>query len=164
MVAIAYLALRAWLLRDYDPRQARRGVVIVSGTSTTANVVKILPELAAAGLNVKIVAAVSPQLFAAETPRYRDSVLSPGEWLDSTVIANRARRTLGDWIAHRIAAEYAMTPDWDDRWRTGGSVDEILEEAHLSPPWLLVGIERFVRDREERLRRLRDGIGAATAL
>jgi transketolase len=151
----------AYILRDYDASQPRRGVVIVSGTSTTANVVKILPELKQAGLNVKIVSAVSPQLFASETARYRDSILSAGEWMDSTVISNRGRRTMADWIAHRIAAEYAMTPDWDDRWRTGGSVDEILEEAHLSPNWLLAGIERFVRDRESRLQRLRAGIDAA---
>jgi transketolase len=151
----------AYILRDYKPGQKKRGVLIVSGTSTTANVVKLLPELDRAGLNVKIVAAISPQLFRAESARYRDAVLSPGDWLDSTVISNRGRRTMTDWMAHRIAAEYAMTPDWDDRWRTGGSVDEIIDEAHLSPRWLLQGIERFVRDRDTRLRRLREQLEAA---
>jgi transketolase len=71
---------------------------------------------------------------------------------------------MGDWVAHRIALEYALTPDWDDRWRTGGSVEEIIDESHLSPRWLLQGIERFVRDREERLKRLRDDADAAQAL
>jgi transketolase len=151
----------AYILRDYKPGQKKRGVLIVSGTSTTANVVKLLPELDRAGLNVKIVAAISPQLFRAESARYRDAVLSPGDWLDSTVISNRGRRTMTDWMAHRIAAEYAMTPAWDDRWRTGGSVDEIIDEAHLSPRWLLQGIERFVRDRDTRLRRLREQLEAA---
>ena len=79
------------------------------------------------------------------------------DWKD----ANRARRTLGDWIPHRICAEYALTPDWDDRWRTGGSVDEIVDEAHLSPRWLLQGIERFVRERDTRLKRLRESLDAA---
>ncbi len=151
----------AYVLRDYAPRQKKRGVVIVSGTSPTANIVKILPELASQGLNVKIVAAISPQLFRAESKRYQECVLSQGEWFDSMVVANRGRRTLTDWIPHSIAAEYALTPDWDDRWRTGGSVDEIIAEAHLSPRWLLAGIERFVREREQRLRRLRSQLEAA---
>jgi transketolase len=154
----------AYVLRDYKPGQKKGGVLIVSGTSPTANMVKILPELEKAKLNVKIVAAISPQLFWAETKRYQESVLSQGEWLDSMVVANRARRTLSDWIPHRICAEYALTPDWDDRWRTGGSVEEIVDEAHLSPRWLLQGIERFVRERATRLRRLRESLDAAEKL
>ena len=35
------------------------------------------------------------------------------------------------------------------------SVDEVVDEAHLSPPWLLKGIERFAREREQRLARIR---------
>ena len=151
----------AYVLRDYHPGQPQRGVVIVSGTSTTANLVRILPDLAQEKLNVKVVAAISPQLFWSESKRYQESVLSASEWMDSMVVANRGRRTLTDWIPHRIAAEYAMTPDWDDRWRTGGSVEEIVEEAHLSPRWLLQGIERFVRERDTRLRRLREAVEQA---
>lgn len=154
----------AYVLRDYNPNQKKRGVIIVSGTSCTANIIKILGDLDREGLNVKIVAAISPQLFQRETKRYQESVLSRGEWLDSTVISNRARRTMTDWLPHRIAAEYALTPDWDDRWRTGGSVDEIIDEAHLSPRWLLQGIGRFVEDREVRLKRLREDVDAALAL
>ena len=41
--------------------------------------------------------------------------------------------------------------DWDNRWRTGDTLSEVIEEAHLSPEWVLAGIERFVRDREKRL-------------
>ncbi len=154
----------AYVMRDYEPGKKKQGVVIVSGTSTTANMVKILPDLKREGLNVKVVAAISPQLFRAETKRYQESVLSPGEWLDSMVVSNRGRRTMTDWIPHRIAAEYAMTSDWDDRWRTGGSVDEIVDEAHLSPRWLMQGIERFVKDREARLRRLRDELDEAESM
>jgi transketolase len=64
-----------------------------------------------------------------------------------------------DWIAHKFSEEYAMSADWDNRWRTGGSVDEVSEEAHLSPKWLLAGIERFVKERPERLQRLKAMIG-----
>ena len=58
------------------------------------------------------------------------------------------------WLASKIAEEYAMTSDWDDRWRTGGSVDEVKAEAHLDPESLWAGIERFAREREIRLGRL----------
>jgi transketolase len=47
-----------------------------------------------------------------------------------------------------------MSSDWDDRWRTGGSVEEVKLEAHLDPEHLLEGIQRFARDRDERLRLL----------
>ena len=66
-----------------------------------------------------------------------------------------------DWIWHRIADEYAMTTDWDNRWRTGGTVDEVMEEAHLSPDWLLKGIQKFVKERDQRLERVARQVEAA---
>jgi transketolase len=58
------------------------------------------------------------------------------------------------WLSSKVAEEYAMTSDWDDRWRTGGSLDEVIAEAHLDPDSLWEGISRFARDREARLGRL----------
>jgi hypothetical protein len=43
-------------------------------------------------------------------------------------------------------------------------VEEIVDEAHLSPRWLLAGIERFVRDREVRLQRIRSELDEAERL
>jgi transketolase len=137
--------------------------VFVQGTSTTANVVKILPELARRGLNVKIVAAISPQLYARQTKEYRESVASAAERIDAMVISNRARRVMSDWIEHPVVAEYSLTSDWDDRWRTGGSVDEVVAEGHLDPPHLIAGIERFVRERDARLARIRGAVDTALA-
>lgn len=151
----------AYVMRGYDPGRPKMGTVFVQGTSTTANVVKILPKLDERGLNVKIVAAISPQLFALQDAAYRDSVASDADRMDAMVISNRARRVMSDWIAHPIVAEYSLTSDWDDRWRTGGSVDEVVAEAHLDPEHLLGGIERFCRERPQRLRRLRGAIEAA---
>ena len=53
-----------------------------------------------------------------------------------------------------------MVPDWDDRWRTGGQLGEVIEEAHLDKASLLAGIERFVNERDQRLAELRDGVDA----
>ncbi|MDM7916639.1 MAG: transketolase, partial [Candidatus Eisenbacteria bacterium] len=151
----------AYLLRDYAPGKKPMGCILVQGTMTTHNVLQILPQLDREGLNVKLVAAISPQLFAWQSQEYRDRILPEEDLWDCTFISNRSRRLMYDWMLHKGSAEYAMTSDFDDRWRTGGTVDEVLEEAHLSPEWLLRGIERFVRDRETRLAKLQAGIEKA---
>ncbi len=151
----------AYLIRDFAPDRPKMGTVFVQGTSTTANLVGILPELDRAGLNVKIVAAISPQLFAMQDAAWRDRVVSAADRWDSMAISNRSLRVTRDWIAHDLVAEYSLTSDWDDRWRTGGSVEEVIEEAHLSPRHLFDGIERFAKEREQRRKRLRDAAEAA---
>jgi transketolase len=135
--------------------------VVVQGTTTTANVVKILRDLDKLGLNVKIVAAISPQLFRLQSESYRDSVLGAADRLDAMAITNRTVKLMRDWVDGPLAAEYSMGADWDNRWRTGGSVDEVMDEAHLTTAYILEGISRFVRDRETRLRRLHDLVDAA---
>ncbi len=157
-----YAAARgAYLIRPYRDGQPRMGTVFVQGTSTTANLVKILPELDKAKLNVKIVAAISPQLFALQDKQYQERVASVADRWDSMMISNRSRRVSRDWIENSIVAEYSLTSDQDDRWRTGGSVEEVVAEARLAPEHLLAGIERFVRERDRRLRRIREALEAA---
>ncbi|MDH3285668.1 MAG: transketolase, partial [Acidobacteriota bacterium] len=151
----------AYVIRAFQGDAPRMGTVIVQGTSTTANLVEILPELDRAGLNVKIVAAISPQLFALQDEASRRDVLSDGDLWDAMVISNRSLRVTRDWVANPIVAEYSMTSDWDGRWRTGGTVEEVIAEAHLSPQHIVAGIERFARDRPERLARLRELVAAA---
>jgi len=151
----------AYVIRDFDSDKPPAGTVFVQGTSTTANLVEVLPELDKAGLNVKVVAAISPQLFALQDQAYQDRVASVADRWDAMVISNRSRRVTRDWIAHAVVAEYSLTSDWDDRWRTGGTVAEVIEEAHLSPRHILEGIERFVRERDSRLAKLRQAVEAA---
>ncbi|MDI7275591.1 MAG: 1-deoxy-D-xylulose-5-phosphate synthase N-terminal domain-containing protein [Anaerolineae bacterium] len=153
----------AYVIRPYRPGQPRMGTVIVQGTSTTAGVVQLLPELDRRGLNVKIVAAISPELFALQPQPYREEVLSAADRLDSMAITNGARRLMHDWLDNRVAEEYTLSSDWDDRWRTGGTVDELLAEAHLSPDWLLKGIERFALERPKRLAAIRQALQSAEA-
>jgi transketolase len=68
-----------------------------------------------------------------------------------------------DWIFNKVAEEYALSADWDNQWRTGGTVEDVLEEAHLSPDWIMKGIEKFAADREQRLERLQGELKAALA-
>jgi transketolase len=69
----------AYIARDYRPGQPRGGAIIVQGTSAMASIVNLLPELDQRGLNVKIICATSPELFAAQPETYRMSVLTPGD-------------------------------------------------------------------------------------
>lgn len=151
----------AYVVRDYTEGQPRGGAFIVQGTSAMANVLKLLPELARAKLNVKIVCASSPQLFALQPEEYRQKVLSPADRADSTVITTQARWLMHDWLFNHVAEEYALSADWDDRWRTGGTLEEVIDEAHLSPEWIMKGMERFLRDRSKRLKRLEVELTAA---
>jgi transketolase len=151
----------AYVLREFRHDVPAMGTVFVQGTTTTANLVKLLPDLDKLGLNVKIVAAISPQLFRLQPESYRDSVITPADRLDAMAITNRTVKLMRDWVDGPLGAEYSMGADWDDRWRTGGSVDEVMDEAHLTTGYILEGIGRFVRDRERRLRRLHDLVAAA---
>jgi transketolase len=151
----------AYVIRDYRPGMPKAGTVVVQGASAMAGIVGLLPEIEKRGLNVKLVCSVSPQLFRMQPEAYRDQVLSAGDQANSTVITTQGRWLMHDWLFNKVAEEYALSADWDNRWRTGGTVPEVLDEAHLSPNWLLEGIERFARDRDARLARLEAGLDAA---
>ncbi len=153
----------AYIMRDFKPGKKPQGVVLVRGTITTSSMVKMLPEIEKAGLNVKIVAAISSDLFRVQPAEYREKVLSPVDLVDAMVVTNCARRLMRDWGIPPANEEYALSSDWDDRWRTGGSVDELAEEAHISPNWIMAGIERFVSDRDKRLQSLAKNAQAALA-
>ena len=52
-----------YVIRDFAPGKPRSGYVLVQGSSSTVNLVSLLPRLEEAGLNVKVIAAVSEELF-----------------------------------------------------------------------------------------------------
>jgi transketolase len=151
----------AYVLRQFRTDLPAMGTVFVQGTTSTGNLVKALPDLDRLGYNVKIVAAISPQLFRMQPGAYRESVIAPGDRLDAMAITNRTVKLMRDWVDGPLGAEYSMGADWDDRWRTGGSVDEVMDEAHLTVPYILEGIGRFVRERPARLARLHSLVSAA---
>jgi transketolase len=75
-------------------------------------------------------------------------------------ITNRSLKTMRDWIAHPLVAEYSLSSDWDNRWRTGGTVDEVVDEAQLGPGHIVEAIRRFVAERPSRLARLREAVAS----
>jgi transketolase len=151
----------AYVVRDYQPGQPQQGAFYVQGTSAMLSIVRLLPELAKRGLNVKIVYVASAELFALQTEEYRRTVVSPSDRVNSTIITTQARTLMRDWLFNHLAEEYALSSDWDNRWRTGGDLDEVIEEAHLSPERILEGMLRFVEDREKRLATVKSELDAA---
>lgn len=137
----------AYIIRDYSADAPKDGVVIVQGTSAVANVIKILTDLDAKGFNLKIVCATSAELFQLQPESYRHSVLSIDDKQNSMAITTQAKSQMQDWLFNPQTTEFTLSADWDDRWRTGGTLEEVLDEAHLSPQWLLNGISRFVKER-----------------
>ncbi len=145
----------AYVIRDFDPSRPKEGTIIIEGTSTTESIFEMLPLFESGEApNCKLVAAVSYELFLMQDKSYKDTVLHKQDWVDSTVISNGSRIGMHPWLSSKVAEEYAMTSDHDNRWRTGGSIEEVKEEAHINAKHLLVGIRRFAADRETRLGRM----------
>jgi len=146
----------AYLMRDCAPSSPSAGTVYVQGTVTTANVVKTLPELDKRGINVRIVACISPQLFRRQGADYRERICSASDRWSGMAITNRAFKLMTDFVEGPVAKEYSLSSDFDNRWRTGGTVDEVMDEAHLGPGHILAAIERYAVEREARHARLRE--------
>jgi transketolase len=144
----------AYVLRDWRPDAPRSGTIFVRGTMSTQNLVASFPELDRRALNVRVVAAQSEELFRRQAPAYREAIASEADRLDAMIVTNGAVRLMRDWASGPLVEEYSLGADWDDRWRTGGSVDEVIEEAHLDRVHIVEAIERFVRERDVRLERL----------
>jgi transketolase len=151
----------AYVVREADLSRPRGGTVFVQGTSAMAGIVRLLPEVEK--LNLKVVCVTSSELFARQGAVYRRRVLGAEDRADSTVITTQARALMQDWLFNTEAEEYALSADWDDRWRTGGTLEEVLDEAHLTPRHLLAGLRRFAKDRGKRLRRLGEELSATAA-
>ncbi|HKE84053.1 MAG TPA: hypothetical protein VKB50_09870, partial [Vicinamibacterales bacterium] len=53
-----------YVIRDFALDKPRHGYVLTQGSSSTVNLVSVLPRLEQAGINVKVIAAISEELFA----------------------------------------------------------------------------------------------------
>jgi transketolase len=148
-----------YVIRDFAPDKPRHGYVIAQGSSSTVNLVKVLPKLEAAGVNVKVIAAISEDLFDRQPRAYRDSVLPPGARYDLMVVSTGTRRMWPLRDLGPLTDEYSLTSDFDNSWRSGGLELEVIAEAHLDPDTILAGMERFANDRERRISDQRKMIG-----
>ena len=153
-----YASKGAYIIKDYDQNLDKEGVIIVRGTSSTNSLVNLLPRLKKQGPNVKVISAISWELFKRQPKEYQQSLIKDNEWHDSMIITNGAKKLMHKWTANSIVADYSLSPDFDNQWRTGGSVEQIVTEARLDSNSIWEGIMRFVSDRPKRLSALRKSV------
>jgi transketolase len=82
-------------------------------------------------------------------------VLPPEALYDLMVVSTGTRRMWPIRDVGPLTDAYSMTSDWDNQWLSGGLEPEVIAEAHLDPDSIFRGIERFARERRERLARQR---------
>lgn len=148
-----------YVIRDFAPGKPRHGYVIAQGSTSTVNLVKVLPKLEAAGVNVKVIAAISEDLFDRQPQAYRDSVLPPEARYDLMVVSTGTRRMWPLRDLGPLTDEYSLTSDFDNSWRSGGLEPEVIAEAHLDPDSIFAGVQRFADQRERRIGDQRKMIG-----
>ena len=148
----------AYMIKEYDDDRQKEGVVLVRGTSVISELCKILPQIINDGPNVKIIAVLSWGLFDMQKEKYKETLISSEEWLDCMVITNTSLRNMGHWIQHPVVSEYSLSADWDNNWRHGGNLEEVIEEAHLSFDWQKKAIDRFAKERNQRIETLKKNI------
>ena len=149
-----------YVLRDFESGKPRHGYVVAQGSSSTVNLMRALPELEAEGINVKVVAAISEELFERQPKAYRNAVLPPEARHDLMIVTTGTQRMWPVRDVGPLTAEYSMVSDWHNRWLTGGLEPDVIAEAHLDRDSIRAGVERFARDRDARLTRQREALAA----
>ncbi len=149
-----------YLIRDWDRSCPPLGTVLVQGSSSTNNLVAILPDLQRTRLNVRVVAVISEELFDLQPEEYRRRLLPDAQRFDCMVITTMTKRVMPLANLGPLTEEYSLSADFDDRWRTGGSEDDVIREAHLDKDSISEGIRRFVLERDRRLRRQADALNS----
>ncbi|HKU65815.1 MAG TPA: hypothetical protein VJQ06_12225, partial [Rhizomicrobium sp.] len=148
-----------YVIRDFAADKPRHGTVIAQGASSTVNLMKILPRLEKAGINVKIVSAISEELFDLQPESYRNAVLPPQALVDAMVVSTGTRRVMPARNLGPLTDAYSLTSDWDNQWLTGGLEADVIAEAHLDPESIFKGIERFAADRDQRMAKQKAALG-----
>ena len=149
-----------YVIRDFEPGKPKQGFVVVQGSSSTVNLVSVLSRLEEDGLNVKIISAISDELFDRQSHEYQNSVLPPEARYDLMVISTGTRRMWPLQDAGPLTDEYSLVSDWHDEWLTGGNEADVISEAHLDPESIFQGVKRFALDHSSRISRQAAHLGS----
>jgi transketolase len=147
-----------YLIRDYDSSKPNHGTVITQGSSSTMNLINTLPRLENDGINVRIIAAISEELFERQSDDYKKFIFPDGSKNDVMVVSTGTKRVWPVKDLGPLTDEYSLVSDWHDQWLTGGSESDVISEAHLDPDSIFLGIQRFARDRATRLNKQMNGL------
>jgi transketolase len=146
-----------YVIRDFAPGP-RHGYVVCQGASSTFNTVKAIPRLEQAGFNVKVISAVSEELFDRQPESYRNSVLPEAARNDLMFITGATRRMWPLRNVGTLTDEYSMTADFHNDWLSGGLEADVIAEAHLDVESIFAGVSRFAQDHGARIKRQRGDI------
>ncbi len=105
-----------YLIRDYDDATPPRGTVFVQGSSSTMNLVKVIPRLEETGINVRIVSVISTELFGFQSEAYRQTVLPAASRYDCMVVSTMTKRIPPIPNLGPLTEDYSLYADFDDRW------------------------------------------------
>ena len=148
-----------YVIRDFAPDKPRHGYVVAQGSSSTVNLVKVLPKLEEAGINVKVIAAISEELFDRQPEAYRNSVLPPEAYYDLMVVSTGTRRMWPLRNLGPLTDEYSLTSDFDNRGSPAASSRKSSPKRISTPTSILEGVERFANDHDRRIGDQRKMIG-----
>lgn len=148
-----------YVIRDFAPGKPKHGYVVAQGSSSTNNLIGQLARLDEAGINVKVISAISEELFDRQPESYRNSVLPPEAVYDLMFVTTGTRRMWPLKDVGPLTDEYSLTSDQDNEWLTGGLEPDVIAEAKLDGPSIFRAIERFAKEREKRIERQRKALG-----
>jgi transketolase len=140
-----------YVVRNFAPGRPKHGYVVAHGASATVNLIKVLPRLEQAGVNVKVISAISEELFDRQPEAYRQAVLPPEALQDLMFVSSGTRRMWPLRGVGSLTDAYSLTSDWDNQWLTGGTEADVIAEAHLDPESVFAAVSRFATDRPKRL-------------
>ena len=148
-----------YLIREYDDSKRPMGTVFVQGSSSTMNLVKVLPRLDADGINVRVVSVISTELFGCQSDAYQQHLLPAASRYDCMVVSTMTKRVPPIPNLGPVTEDYSLYADFDDRWRSGGTEHDVIAESRLDEESIYQGIARFARERDARLERQRSALG-----
>jgi hypothetical protein len=102
---------------------------------------------------VKVIAAISEDLFDRQPEAYRHAVLPPEAAQDLMFVTTGTRRMWPLRGVGPLADDYSLTSDQENVWLTGGSEADVIAEAHLDPASIFAAVQRFASERPQRLER-----------
>ncbi len=149
-----------YLIRDYDPDKPPMGTVLAQGSSSTMNLLNVIPRLEEEGINVRIAAVISTELFDSQPDEYKKSVLPDSARYDCMVVSTMTKRVPPVANLGPLTEEYSLYADFDDRWRNGGTEPDVIAEARLDKNSIFEGVARFARERSARIARLKEAFDA----
>ena len=142
-----------YIIRDFEPNKEKDGYVLVQGSSSTFNLVNLIPRLNEMNINVRIIAAVSEELFDHQPLEYQQAVLPLSANSDLMVISTGTERMRPIKNPGPLTREYSLTSDGKQEWLTGGSESDVISEAHLDEESILKAVVKFAKEREDRIAR-----------